>query len=511
MPNHSKNSHIFKAALIVIIFSIFTRGISFAFKIYFSRVLGAESIGLYQICLSVFYLFASFTSGGLVTVLSRRVAENRALNPQDKGLSILTSSLLVGILSSALLLLLLFLLREHIDFLFSDVRAKPLFLIMAPALITTSVYGIIRGWFWGNKDFLTFSITELLEEVFRVIFSILFVSGIVSGIYGERGIALAFVLSDIMVAFILVIMFLFKEGKLKKPTKFGTLLKPAIPLTGMRIFGGLLGTLIAILLPLRLIAGGFSVSQATASFGRVAGMANPLLFAPNAIIGSLAIVLIPEMSASGIKNNNPTLAKHIESGISLSLIISGFFLIMFATFGEDLTLFLFNDRPSGEYLRVASWLLLITPIQLITSSALSSIGLETESFKSYFISSLFMIASIYFIAPIIGFYSVVIANFLSILVNSSINLYYLNKRIGLPFSFLKLLAFLTISSSLCIFLGKTMRSILYQTSPALALIISVIMVLIIYVVTLLLSDLIKFEWFLKFKSIFKSSTHQNRT
>ncbi|MDR0696462.1 MAG: oligosaccharide flippase family protein [Christensenellaceae bacterium] len=511
MQLHSKSKQILKSAFLVTIFSIFTRGISFIFKIYFSRVLGAEAMGLYQICLSVFYLFVAFTSSGLVTVLSRRVAEVRALNPLDRGLSLLSASLMVTIILSSFMVFILYFLRNHINFLFSDERAKPLFLIMLPALITTSIYGIVRGWFWGNKDFLSFSITELLEEIFRVLFSVLFVSGLFGAVLGERGIVLAFVVSDIMVAIVLVILFFIKGGRLRKPSLFKPLLMPSLPLTGMRIFAGLLGTTIAILLPIRLMAGGFSTAEATASFGRIAGMANPLLFAPNAIITSLSIVLIPEMSENGIKKQNLMLSRHIEGGISFSLVISGAFLILFAAFGSDLTRLLFADNKSGEYLQVASYLLLIMPICQITSSALNSIGLEKEAFKSYLCSSLFLIASIYFTAPVVGIYSVIIANFISMIVNSIMNLYFLNKRIPLKFDFFKPLAYITIFSIPWIMFAKNLRQIANNLPSLITVLLSGLIITILYIVFLYLLGLLNIGGFLKFKNFSTGKHKQNAT
>ena len=49
------------AVATVTVFGVFTRLIGFLFKIYLSRVLGAEALGVYQIALSVFFLFSSLS------------------------------------------------------------------------------------------------------------------------------------------------------------------------------------------------------------------------------------------------------------------------------------------------------------------------------------------------------------------------------------------------------------------------------------------------------------------
>jgi stage V sporulation protein B len=490
---------LFKTVAVVTIFSIVTRSLAFIFKIYLSRVLGAEAMGLYQMSLSLFYLFVALSSSGLVTVLSRRVAETKALDPKNTGYALLSSSLVIGLVLTIIIVIILLLCRPYISIFFPDQRAVPIFMIMLPALITTCIYGLIRSWFWGNKDFTAFSITELLEEVLRIGFSVLFVSGIVCGIYGENGIALAFSAADFGVALILTALFFLKGGRLKKPLDFKPLIKPAATLSTMRAFASIIGTIFTIMLPLRLVAGGFSISDATASYGRIAGMANPLLFAPNAIISSLALVLIPEMSASGIKRDNASVNRHIDAGISFAIIVSGVFLVVFASFGEELTLLLFNDSESGEYLRVAAWLLLIMPIHQISSSALNSIGMEKESFISYLISASAMLIIIYFLTPIIGIYAAVIANFVTLILCTIGNLFFLNKRLALSFRFIKPLAFIAGFSFPCILLGKNIHSLLQSISGIFALLAGISSVAILYCVLLSVTELINVKGFLRLR------------
>lgn len=300
-----KSKKIVGAVATVTIFGVFTRILSFIFKVYLSRALGAEVLGLYQIALTVFFLFASLSATGIPLVLSRKTAENCALEKEDN-FSIVNSAMVMGICISLSLIVILGLLKNHIYFLFADPLAHPLFLIMLPALLSTTMYGVIRGWFWGKRAFTAFSITETFEEVFRIVFSILLISGVIFSLSGAYAIAVAFTISDMLVAIVLLCIYFAKGGRLEKPKDIKAILLPSIPITAMRTLSSLLGTLIAIILPIRLLCFGMTPSEATASFGRIAGMANPLILAPNALIGSLAIVLVPEMSANGIKKNFPS-------------------------------------------------------------------------------------------------------------------------------------------------------------------------------------------------------------
>ncbi|MFI3228578.1 MAG: oligosaccharide flippase family protein [Bacillota bacterium] len=494
---------IFKAVATVTTLSVATRAISFVFKIYLSRTLGAEVMGLYQICLSVFFLFSALAAGGLSTVLSRRVAEVNTKKDNDRGITMLSTALAVGSGIALTLIALIFIFEPYMELLFSDDRAVPLFLVMCPALLSTTVYCLIRSWFCGNKQFTAFSTTEMLEEILRILFTLLLVSGVVTGISGSYGIALAFTISDIAVAIILIVLFFIKGGKFTKPSNYADLVKPAIPVTFMRVFSSLIITLVAVILPARLMASGYSMSEATASYGRITGMANPLLYAPNAIISSLAIVLIPEMSQNGINKNYTALNRHINTALKFTLIVCGVFMAFYCALGEELCTLLYNDSIAGEYLEVAAYCMVLVPLNMIVNSALNSIGLEKEAFLCFIFGSIFMLASIYFLPQFIGIYAVVVANASTLLVSLGIGLYFLHKHSGYDCAFLKQFIIIVVFNIPCCYLAHTSYELFARYIGSYALISSGALVAVMYFSLIWIFNLVDISGFIN-KSALKT-------
>ncbi len=434
-----QNNTFLKAVGTVTIFSVFTRLLSFIFKVYLSRAVGAEVIGLYQISLSVFYLFASVGNSGLPQILSRRIAEDNALDRGKNSQSLVSATLVLGLLFSVTTVACCLLLNKYLSFLFSDTRALTLFVIMVPSVVSTTIYSIIRAWFWGKKQFVYFSLTETLEEILRILFTALLISGLFSYLSDEKAIAIAFTLSDVAVAIVLVVLFFIKNGALKKPSNIKEVLVPSIPLTVVRLLSGLGGTLLSILLPLVLIKTGMEPADATATFGRITGMANPLLYAPNALIASVAIVLIPEMSEKGALGDHKALNDNLNRAIAFSVVISGVFVAVYCALGERLTLFLYDDQESGYYLRYAALAMLPMAINQLEASTLNSIGLEKVSFVSYVVSSVVSFATIIFGTQALGIYSVALAAITSIVVNIIIATIALKKKTGYSSKYLKTL------------------------------------------------------------------------
>ena len=211
-----------KAFSIVTVFSVATRLFSFLFKIWMSRTLGAEAVGLYQIALSVLLLLFSFTAGA-PTVLSRKVAECAARGDVRRQNALTTASLVIGLVTSAAMCAVFLALRDSLGGLFADERCVPIFLVMLPALVTSSLYAPLRSWFWGRKRFLAFSSLELVDEVLKIGFAMFFAGGLFASMTGAVGVAAALTVSDAASVLILFFMFFRAGGRLRRPQGTGAL------------------------------------------------------------------------------------------------------------------------------------------------------------------------------------------------------------------------------------------------------------------------------------------------
>ncbi len=484
----SKNRGVLKSVAVVTLISVITRSVSFAFKIYLSRKIGAELLGLYQTALSVFGLLIAFTAGGLNTVVSRKISEMRALNDSERGSGAVTDALKIGLTASVLCVAAVYAFSPLLEYAVADTRAVPLIKIMLPALVTTTLYIVLRGWFWGNRLFAEFGLTELIEEVLRILFTLLFVYGAFTSATGEAGLALAFTLSDAVVAVVLIILFIVKGGRLRVSHGATEMLCHSAPITATRVFSALAGTAVALILPAKLIENGVNVSEATAAIGRISGMANPLLFAPNAVIGSLAVVLVPEMSANHARGDYNGLNKNLASGITFASAVSVLFVSAYLALGEQITSFLYDDTASGLYLMRSAALMLPMSINGILVSALNGIGMEKESFLTYILGTIPMVAIIWLTTKNLGVYSVVLGEAVCLAISSIANTILLHKRAKIGFGYLKNVFKIALSAVPCYFSAK-------WTSGALggngffALCLSGLITLLVYALSLYLTGI----------------------
>ena len=143
------------------LFGIVTRLIAFLFKIYLSRAVGAEALGIYQIAMAVWALLSTLCGSGLAVTVSRKTAEEIALKRKGVG-STVSTSLIIGLLLTLAVSSVFIFGGEKVEKLFSDSRAMPVFFVLLPSLVTTCVYNVLRSYVMGKKNYLLFSLTELI-------------------------------------------------------------------------------------------------------------------------------------------------------------------------------------------------------------------------------------------------------------------------------------------------------------------------------------------------------------
>ena len=75
-----KKNNIYRSAAQVTVFSTVEKGLSFLYRIILTRIIGAEGLGIYQICLTVFAVFLTAASSGVPVTVSRLMAKSAAQN-----------------------------------------------------------------------------------------------------------------------------------------------------------------------------------------------------------------------------------------------------------------------------------------------------------------------------------------------------------------------------------------------------------------------------------------------
>ena len=453
---------ILKAMFCVTFFSVCTRALGFLLKIYLSRELGSVLLGSYQVAMSIFAVLMTLVSSGIPVVLSRNVSFYAGKNNKKAIGSITSSGLILTFAICAVIFMIMLICPNVLNLIFTSNASTEMLLILLPALISSAVYEVLRGTLWGEKQFFAISFTEFLEQVIRIIILIILFETTFLNMSPTNKTALSLSLACIISSIIVIIIYFKKGGKLYNPKpEFAKLFKTSTPITAVRTISSMVSSIIAILIPLRLMTYGFSKTEALAEFGIIMGMTFPLVMIPSTLISSLAVTIIPSISEqsnnidSGELKNKTVLKNKISFALKATIIFASILVSTFIALGIPICNLLYNNSKAGKYLCYSALLMIPMGISQITSSILNAIGLEMKSLKNYAISSSMLIVCIYFLPKYIGTFALLIGYFLMSVSASVLNLKMLSSRKLLNYEFVKtlltMLAIVGLSSLLGIF------------------------------------------------------------
>lgn len=420
---------IFKAVAVVTIFSVITRTLGFFFRIFLSRKLGAEGMGLYQMATSVLGIFMTLISSGIPLSTAKLVAKYETNNDLNKRNKVVSSALIIAMVVAVLSSFLILILKNVWNIVLTDNRAVEIMLILIPSIIFSAVYAIFRGALWGQSDYFSCGLTELIEQIIRFALTLIMLFNITDYFIATKYSAIAFNITCLASAVITLIIYL-KRGKLNfRKGEYKNLIKSSAPITGVRVASSLVQPITTLIIPTMLILSGYTSSEAVASFGVIMGMTFPMLFVPMSFVGSISMVLIPSISSLMSKNEYSTIEKNISSAITISIFVSMLFVPLYLSVGDLIGIILFNNSYSGVLLQLSAVCVLPITLCNLTGSILNALNLEIKSFVNYIAGSLVLFACLIIFTPLIGVNSIIVSFFLSMSLITLLNMHRIKKAV----------------------------------------------------------------------------------
>lgn len=384
------NNRFIYGSFVMIIVNIFVRVIGFSYEVILSKALGAEGMGLFGIAMTTLMVFLSVTTSGIPTSLTKLVAEEASKNNHDNVRKIYNSTMVFNLCLSILLGGIILLFSEFIAIkVFKNIDIIYGIYLLIPALIILSLTHVLKSYFYGIKNMITPSIAQIIESLTRfiIIVTILYYFPPKTPIEG----AILAILGISIGEFSDLIWSLGAKRKISNsdiksfstyPFSIGLLGKVlfiSLPLTMSGFFNIALGFINTIMIPSRLIASGYTNQEAIATFGRVTGMAMPLIHLPFMVTSAIVVSLISSLSEhmvfkrySSIKNN---IQLAIKATLMISIPLTGLFVILF----KPLAIFLYNDPQVGEYIRILGYGTILLSLQHTLSGILFGLGKHMEA------------------------------------------------------------------------------------------------------------------------------------
>ena len=147
MPLSHKTHPLITGTLLLTAAGLLSRVLGFFYRIFLSRTIGAEGLGIYQMIFPVYGIFFSLCAGSIQTAISRFTAAD----PDHAKRTLLSGFSLSFAMSLAAAFVIRHFSGPLAEHVLMEPRCAPLLSVMAFAIPCTSVHACICGYYYGKE------------------------------------------------------------------------------------------------------------------------------------------------------------------------------------------------------------------------------------------------------------------------------------------------------------------------------------------------------------------------
>lgn len=361
--------------------SLICRLIGFAVRIFLSRTIGAESMGILQLSFVVFGVGVSVCAMGIQSALSKLAADYAKKQPSQE-IFLLRAALILSLFLALLTGSGLFLGADFIaKTLLQEERCAPLIQMFSFALPFCCIHSCYNGYFYANSQTKEPALSLLTEQLTRgLALVIIWVTKLSqSDPITLTDVVFSSILSEMAASFFVwCSRFQTPRKKRKRLIPYHTLLKELIatssPICVNRLSQTFVTALESSLIPICLRKFGLSSADALSLFGILTAMAMPFILFPSILTNSMAVLLLPKVASANTAGERKKLLSYSRSSILFSLglgcVCTGFFYLT----GPFLGTLFFHSADAGLYIRRLSLLCPFLYLGVTAGSILNGLG-----------------------------------------------------------------------------------------------------------------------------------------
>ncbi|MBE6542162.1 MAG: polysaccharide biosynthesis protein [Ruminococcaceae bacterium] len=450
MNNKKRLNMFISNAVLLSVINIIMRGIAVSFNAYINRKIGAESMGLFTLVMSI-YGFALTVALSCVNLGAVRLTSERCalLENSDKSSwkysmrkvvrSVSVYSLIFGVGSGFLLYISSDVIAE---FLLKDIRTVSSLKILSFSLPAISLSSGISGYFTGLRKVSKNAVAAVLEQFFKIIVTSTALVMITPGDVEAACVAVVggAALAEAWSLIVNLFMYLTDSGKpndigygeksKKLSTKLGDVVSISLPSAIGAYARQGLSTLEHLAIPIGLRKSGLSQERALASYGLLQGIAFPLVMFPYAVIGSFTSLLVPEIAEKHELGDKEGIADITDRVYKYSAVFSCAACGIFVNFANELGVLIYDSSEAAVYTLILGCLVPFMYLDTAVDALLKGLGEQVYVMKINIYDSAAGLILVMLLTPIMGIYGYILTVWICEVGNLCASLYRLGKITG---------------------------------------------------------------------------------
>ena len=482
--------------LILAVSAVFMRTVGVSWNAYVSNTVGAESMGLLSLVMSVYGFSVTFACSGVGLGVTRTVSEALGRGNRSEARCALYVALGYALLFGGVASMTVFMGADFIGTsLLGDVRTVKSIRILALSMAPIALGSVFGGYFNAVRRVYKSAFASIFEQFIRmgaciVLFSFLLPKGvegaciaIVAG--GTVAECLSFVAAGLLCLFDMR-RHIAKNEMNNKSTEIRTAVRSlasvSLPIAASTYVRSALVTLEHMLIPRALKQNGMSHASALASYGMLGSMVLPLVLYPASLTGAFASLLVPELSEAMARGERGHIKRAANKAIFVTFSFSAVVAGVMITYCGPLGRIVYGSTDVGRYIRLLAPIIPIMYLDTVIDSMLKGLGYQVYTMTVNIIDAAFSVVGVLILIPRFGIIGYIILISVSEIINASASYYKLSEVSDVKIPVGRIILWPTVSAILSCYAVKLLYSKIMYVSPenALGLCVHIISVIMVY-------------------------------
>ncbi len=362
--------------------SVVMRLVGMAWQVWLAGRIGAAGIGLFQLVMSVGFLFSTVAISGIRFTVTRLLSEELGRGRGGSASAVVARASAYALFFGGAAAAVLYLWAKPIGFLWvGDARTVPSLRFLAASMPAAGLSAVMAGYFTAVGRVWKTAAEQLIEQLFRMgltVFVLRRAAG--QGLTGTcAAVTAAGCAADALGAAAISVLCLRDRRRHPLTGAAGERLTPrmlrlAVPLALSAYARSALGTFRQLLVPRGLRMAGLSADGALAGYGIVNGMAMPILLFPACLPAALAELLVPALTKKQAAGDREDLRRTVRSLLGRTALLSLGAGAVFFVSADLLGGLIYHDGACARYIRLLSPLVPLIYTDIVTDGCLKGLG-----------------------------------------------------------------------------------------------------------------------------------------
>jgi len=362
--------------------------IGFIYRVYLSRMAGAEGLGIYRLIFPVYSVIMAATLSGLKLAITNVSASFKAKSDTCQMRTLTKSSIYIFLLTFLLIAVPVGIFAKFIStYIILEPKTTMALTLSLFYIFFNGFEGIFESLFLGTGKTNYTAASNLIEQISQMIIVLFLLST-----YGNpenSGLTASLIILGMTLSEFPVLIWLISVYKHQISSKQHNIINHSknmskklfsisVPVSITEVFTNIISSASTVLLPRRLVTAGMTNSQAVSALGVISGMAMPLITFPMVIIRSMSSALLTSIAQSKAQRNYQDIKRKIKKSFQttglIAFPVTGILIPVIVPFAK----ILYRHELHFMYVFMLSIGIIFTYYEMISVSILNALDLQNK-------------------------------------------------------------------------------------------------------------------------------------